>query len=522
VNLAEEALGPGGGAPGGDRAAFFTAAGPVTRAEISRRVRAVAGGIAALGLARGDMVLLRMTNSVEFAAAFLGAVRAGAVPVLHNSQFGRGELARVAALSRPAAILYGAQPDADEPMAQIAPHAIRVTVTRDGLCLPSGDPVGGDGADRPVEARADDIAFVVFTSGTTGMPKGIVHAHRWLAALGDANRARIPPQPGDVVLATGEWSFISALGHNLLFPLRNGTAGSILAERASPERILATVARDRVTLLHSVATLYRRILATPGIEARHDLSSLRGANSTGEALEASVRAEWERRIGCPIWEHYGVSEAQMVLGDGPQTPPRAGSVGKSWGARAAILGPDLSPLPAGAVGTLAFDARYPGFFLGYLGDEARTRATVREGWFVTGDLARTDDDGYVYVLGRADECFKSKGILIAPGELEGAILALGAFEEACVFAVPDPEIGNRIGAALVPRNGTAPALLEPGGLAWALAGSIAPFKLPHLVVAMERLPKNANGKTQRSEVARLALDGRPESSGRLALSGRPA
>jgi acyl-coenzyme A synthetase/AMP-(fatty) acid ligase len=324
--------------------------------------------------------------------------------------------------------------------------------------------------------------------------------------LGDSNRARIPPRPDDVVLATGEWSFISALGHNVLFPLRNGVAGSVMEERASPERIFAAIERDRVTLLHSVATLYRRILAMPGIEDHYDLSSLRGANSTGEPLEPSVREEWHKRIGCPIWEHYGISEAQMVLGDGPQTPQRPGSVGKPWGARAEILDTDLNLLPPEAVGTLAFDASYPGFFLEYLGDPERTRATLRNGWFITSDLARKDVDGYVYLLGRSDDCFKSRGILIVPSELESAILALGTFQEACVFAVPDKEIGNKIGVAIVPRPGTPATLLERSALVGALAGSIAPFKMPHLVASMEMLPKNANGKTQRSEVARRVLD----------------
>jgi acyl-coenzyme A synthetase/AMP-(fatty) acid ligase len=143
-----------------------------------------------------------------------------------------------------------------------------------------------------------------------------------------------------------------------------------------------------------------------------------------------------------------------------------------------------------------------GFFLGYLGDDERTRQTLREGWFVTSDLARMDDEGYVYILGRSDDCFKSKGVLIVPSELEEAILALGAYEEACVFAVPDQEIGNRIGVAVVPRHCTPAVLLDQSGLAQALAGSIASFKVPHLIVTMEKLPKNANGKTQRSEVAR--------------------
>jgi len=194
----------------------------------------------------------------------------------------------------------------------------------------------------------------------------------------------------------------------------------------------------------------------------------------------------------------------MLLGDGPKTPRRSGSVGTSWGARAAIVGPDLSVLPAGVIGTLAFDASYPGICLGYLGDEERTRQTLRGDWFVTSDLARMDDEGYVYILGRSDDCFKCKGVLIVPSELEAAILALGAYEEACVFAVPDKEIGNRIGVAIVPRSGAPAALLGHSGLAKALAGSIASFKIPHFMVAMDKLPKNANGKTQRNEVVCLA------------------
>jgi acyl-coenzyme A synthetase/AMP-(fatty) acid ligase len=291
-----------------------------------------------------------------------------------------------------------------------------------------------------------------------------------------------------------------------MFPLRNGTTGSIMEDRASPERILQTIERDRVTLLHSVATLFRRILATPGIEDRFDLSSLRGANSTGEPLEDAVRKEWQARFGCPIWEHYGVSEAQMVIGDGPNIAKKEGSTGKTWGAHAFIVDDRLEPQPANTVGTLAFGAGYPGFFLGYLGDETQTRAALRGGYFVTSDLARIDTDGYVFIMGRADDCFKSKGVLIAPRELEEAILGLGQYAEACVFPIPDREIGSRIGAALVLRPGVSSPGTDKRELAQALSGRIAPFKLPHEVLVFDQLPKNANGKTQRSQVMRMALE----------------
>jgi acyl-coenzyme A synthetase/AMP-(fatty) acid ligase len=479
-------------------------------------VFAIVAGLQQAGAKPGDRILLRMTNSVEFAAALLAAIWLGAIPVLQNSQFGQSELAHIVALADPKFILLSEAQRDDAALAALSADTPRHVVTRGGLLDRNGKLLAAN-ASAPAffDTSRDTPALIVFTSGTTGRPKGIVHAHRWLEALGDSNRARVPPKVNDVILATGEWSFISALGHNVLFPLRNGTVGSIMEDRASPERILQTIARDRVTLLHSVATLYRRILGTPGIERQYDLRSLRGANSTGEPLEDSVRNEWQARIGCPIWEHYGISEAQMVIGDGPNIEKRAGSTGKTWGARGAILDEDLQPLPPEHIGTLAFGANYPGFFLGYLGDEQLTRATVRGGWFVTSDLARMDEAGYVYIVGRTDDCFKSKGVLIAPRELENAILALGQFEEACVFPIPDREIGNRIGAALVWRGGASAGEASTQSLARALTGRIAPFKFPHQVVALDQLPKNANGKTQRSQVARIAIE-------RLAASAPPS
>jgi acyl-coenzyme A synthetase/AMP-(fatty) acid ligase len=505
MNLAAIALSLGGQKANADKTAFFTTRGAVSNERIQRLVFSYANGLLALGLKPGDKILLRMTNSVEFAASFLATVWLGGIPVLQNSQFGRSELEYIVGLTRPTGIiLLGSRPDPSTD--GLAVSAWRVGAGETELLREDGAPVTGNPvAARPAyEASSDEPAMIVFTSGTTGRPKGIVHAHRWLNALGDSNRTRIPTKPNDVALATGEWSFISALGHNMLFPLRNGVPGAIMDERASPERILSTIERDRVTLLYSVATLYRRILSQPGIEDRFDLSSLRGVNATGEPLEESVRKEWERRFKCPVWEHFGVSEAQMVLGHGPGVAEKSGTVGVSWGAKPEILDENLKPQPHGTSGRLAFYGDYPGFFLEYLGDKQQTDATKRDGWFLTSDLATIDDEGYVTIFGRADDCFKSKGVLIVPRELEDALMQLGIVEEACVFKIPDQEIGNRIGAAVVLRDHSTGASLGRQDINDSLKGKIAPFKLPHEIFFFQEMPKNANGKTQRSEVIRKA------------------
>jgi acyl-coenzyme A synthetase/AMP-(fatty) acid ligase len=506
MNMAAIALSTGALEAHANKPAFLTAQGAVSNERFQRLVFSYVSGLRVLGLKPGEKILLRMTNSVEFAASFLAVIWLGGIPVLQNFQFGRSELEYIVGLTKPTGIVVAAS-QSDPGTEGLATSAWRAVAAETQLLKEDGSAVTDNlgGVLPAYDAQPDEPAMIVFTSGTTGRPKGIVHAHRWLDALGDSNRTRIPPQPNDVALATGEWSFISALGHNVLFPLRNGVAGAIMDERASPERILSTIARDRVTLLYSVATLYRRILSQPGIEGRFDLSSLRGVNATGEPLEESVRKEWERRFKCPVWEHFGVSEAQMVLGHAPGVPEKLGTVGISWGARPEILDEHFRPQLRGTSGRLAFHGDYPGFFLEYLGDQQQTEATKRDGWFLTNDLATVDDEGYVTIFGRADDCFKSKGVLIVPRELEDALLQLGTVEEACVFKIPDKEIGYRIGAAVVPRADSSVISLGKQGINDALKGKIAPFKFPHEIFFFEELPKNANGKTQRSEVIRQAL-----------------
>ena len=502
LNLASEVLGSTAAADP-SRVALVGEQGQTTYDSLEHAVNRVAAGLRECGVAPGDRILIQMGNSVEFAAAFLGAVKLGAIPALVNSLLTAAELRPVIEQTQPKLIFT--QASRAEPVRELRRAGLGAGV----VCA------GGGAAETEIafeslgscagttvpfaDTQSGEPAFVVYTSGTTGVPKGIVHAHRWIVAAGDLNRYRLPPQPDDVVLATGEWSFISALGHNLLFPLRNRVAGAVLSSRATPENILAAVAKFRVSVLHSVATVYRRLLAMPGFENEHDLGSLRYAHSTGEALREATYTEWKRRVGSELFEHYGVSEYQLVIGHGARHPVKPGSVGKPLpGVDVGILDDELRPVAAGDIGQFAISTRDPELFLGYYKDPARTAAAIRSGWYLTGDLAYQDSDGYVFIAGRRDDCFKSRGIFISPTELENALQKHPAVVEAAVVPEPDPDIGNRIRALVVLAQGNEASeeLLE--NIRSALRLQLAPYKIPHTIDFTETLPKSALGKILRA------------------------
>lgn len=501
LNLAAEALDTSIADHRGSNTALIGEQGTTTYAALQQTVSAVAAGMSDLGVVRGDRVLIKMSNSVEFAAAFLATVRLGAIPALVNSLLTAAELGIVLQQTRPRLIFT--EVSRAGAVNELRPSGlVRQVVCAGGAAeneIPFESLTARPATIPTADTRADEPAFIVYTSGTTGQPKGIVHAHRWIVAAGDLNRYRLPPEPNDVVLATGEWSFISALGHNLLFPLRNGVAGAILSGRATPENILAAIERYRVTVLHSVATVYRRLLAMPDFEKRYDLRSLRCAHSTGEALREATYTEWKRRVGSELYEHYGVSEYQLVIGHGARHPVKPGSVGKALpGVDVAILDDELRPAAPGELGQFAISIRDPELFLGYYNDARRTEAAIQNGWYLTGDLAYQDSEGYFFIAGRRDDCFKSRGIFISPTEIENALQKNPAVVEAAVVAEPDAEIGNKIRAVVVLAEGfrSGEDLLED--IRTSLRSQIAPYKMPHTIEFADSLPKSALGKILRA------------------------
>ena len=502
LNLAQEVLKASIERGLGNRAALIADGGTIAYEDLNRQVNAVAASLIQLGLKKGDLALIMMSNCTEFAVAFLAAVKLGVIPVLVNSRLSVHELRSVLDQAQPRLVFTEAA------HADAVRELCHAGLFREVVCAGEAKPGEISFAallqhtgtiETTADTVADEPSFIVYTSGTTGKPKGIVHAHRWIVALGDLNRYRLPPQENDVVMATGEWSFISALGHNLLFALRNGVTGAILPVRATPESVLRYIEKYKVTVLHSVATVYRRLLALPDFEKQHDLSSLRCAHSTGEALREATYNEWKSRVGAELYEHYGVSEYQLVIGQGVRHPVKPGSVGKLLPeVAAAILDDDFTPVPSGDIGQFAISMRDPGLFLGYYKDTERTRAVIRNGWYFTGDLAYQDAEGYFFIAGRRDDCFKSRGIFISPTEIENALQKHPAIVEAAVVPEPDTEIGNKIRAVVVLANGQAPSDRIAQSVREMLRSHIAPYKMPHSIEFAQSLPKSAVGKILRT------------------------
>lgn len=505
LNLAHDVLSAGDATRPAIRDPHGTTTYEVLRRDVSRVGRA----LLKLGVGSGEKLLILSQNSRAAAVVFLAANFVGAVPTLANSLLRKDEIAYIAANSGAKHVMTG----------ETAIDAVR-TLQEDGAVFKTtivsgiapGDselafeelleaPAGEAMQLQPATTDANQPAFMVYSSGTTGRPKGIVHAHRWIRTMGDPIAARNEYSEDDVVLATGEFSFVAALGSGLLHPLRAGACVSLLDGRPSPERVMETVMRDKVTIMYSVPTLYRMLLTLEQSEIDERLATLRYCSSAGEALTASGCQDWSDRV-CPMYESYGVSEMQMVISNGPAFPVKPGSVGKVLpGIEARIIDDDGKEVGPGEVGLLAIPASDEGLSLGYHEQPVQWSSMFRDGWFVTEDQFAYDEDGYLWHQARIGDLFKSRGYLISPAEIESACQDFPGVHDVAVIGLPDDIIGKRLVAVVVPVPERAGDTVWLEGLKSHLKAQLAPYKLPREYWIRESLPRSVQGKLLRREVA---------------------
>lgn len=493
-------------APGPDRPADATAlvvvhdiAAPAAAAEtwsfaaLDDAVRAVAAGLLAAGLRPGDRVLIRLPNTSDYPLVFFGALAAGVVAIPTSSQLTAEEATFLLA-------------DAD-PQLLVCDPALAVPV-------PDGLPVVGPAeiaAWRSSAARAgyaetgpDEPAYLVYTSGTSDRPKGVVHAHRAAWGRRPMYAAWLGLRPSDVVLHAGAFNWTYTLGVGLTDPWANGACAVIYNGPKDPAVWPVLLQRYAATHFAAVPGLYRQLLRRPDLAAA-DLSALRHGLVAGEALSPTLWSQWRETTGTELFEALGMSECSTFISSGPAVPTRPGSPGKPQaGRRVAVLpqrGDGVEPLPAGEVGLLAVHRSDPGLMLGYWRRPEEEAAAYRGEWFVTSDLVHLDADGYVHYHGRADDVMTAMGYRVSPLEVEECLARHPAVGEVAVAEVEVGEGLRIITAFVVPRDPDDRDALDAATVLSYAADRLAGYKRPREVVFVDALPRTANGKVLRRELA---------------------
>jgi 2-aminobenzoate-CoA ligase len=446
------------------------------------------------GLVPGNRVLLRGPNNAMLFASWLGVLKAGGIIVATMPILRAGEIATIIERARISHAIIDARFLADYALAAQQTGLIHSLLTYDGDSG-VGDLEARMQATEPgfaaVDTHRDDVALIAFTSGTTGRPKGCVHYHRDILAPADAFAHHIvKPQPGDRWACSAPIAFTFGLGQLLIFPLRfRGVAVTI--ETPGPAALLEAIGRHRVTILATAPTAYKAMI---GLLGAYDISSLHSCVSAGEHLPAATWTLWRDATGIRIIDGIGATEMMHIFISASGDDIRPGATGRAVpGYRACVLGDDNQPLPAPATGRLAVKGPTGCRYF----DDARQADYVINGWNVTGDTYRTDDDGYFWYVARSDDMIISSGYNIAAPEVENALLGHPAVLECAVIGVLCEERGWKVKAFVVAAPGYAPGEALAAELQAHVKSVIAPYKYPREVEFVDMLPKTATGKLQR-------------------------
>jgi len=481
LNATELLLGNDPLARHGERVALLSGEERVTYAELAARMKRAAGALASFGVGAGDRVLLLMRDTAEFAATWLGAVRIGAVAIALNNRLSEAEYRHALHDSSARLVVV------EDLFADACP-GLTAELARDGRLASRWRERCGKSKEALVfDALPDAPAFGLYTSGTTGHPKGILHSHRGFLLLGQAFR-EIDIGVGDRVFTTSKLFFAYGLEHALLGTLALGATSILFADWPDTEAVIDIVARHQPAALFSVPTVYRRLLGEPGARLAA-FRSVRRFVAGGERLSPQLVEHWKRAVGGELLNLYGMSEtfcACMI------TPP-----GTSDGTR---TGRPLAGVEVRLDRQGVLWVKHPAQASGYTNLSDQTQEQFRDGWFCSRDVFVQDADGFFVHQGRSDELVKIAGQWVQPGELEAAAALEPAVAEAACVLVPDADGLDRL-ALFVTARGDAAEALRAAARACELR--LPRHKRPRWVRAVAELPRTATGKVQRYKLREI-------------------
>ncbi|WP_114967258.1 class I adenylate-forming enzyme family protein [Alkalilacustris brevis] len=452
---------------------------------LAQAVRGTGTGLLEMGLKPGDRVLMRLANSVDFPVLFLGAIAAGLVPVPSSAMLTAPEASRICNEIAPALIAAGPRVALPEnpPCPVIGPETLRAMRDLPPCAWHMGAP--------------ERLGYIVYTSGTSGKPRAVCHAHRAVWARRMMWQGWYDLREDDRLLHAGAFNWTYTLGTGLLDPWAIGATALIPAADVTPSMLPLLLKRFDATIFAAAPGVYRQMLKD--VTAPLTLPRLRHGLSAGEKLPEATRTAWTRATGTEVHEAFGMSECSTFLSGAPARPAPQGASGYAQpGRHIAVLDPQGQPVPRGTPGVLAVHRDDPGLFLGYLGAETETRARFAGDWFLTGDMAVMQDDGAVQYLGRDDDMMNAGGVRVSPLEIESVLNRHPAIAESAACEVEVKPDVTVIAAFYVPT--TPGAEPDEQDLATFAAQSLARYKQPRLYRRVDTLPRGPNNKLARRKL----------------------
>ena len=493
-NAAVDLVGRNLAAGRGAKTAFIDDAGRCTYAELAERVDRAANALRSIGIRREERIAIAMLDTIEWPVLFLGAIKAGIVPVALNTLLTPADYEYQLRDSRSQAV-FVSEPllKSFESIRRNCPdlrHLVTTGQLRDLLLKekPKAD---------PAPTTRDDICFWLYSSGSTGAPKGTVHLHSHLILTAELYaRPVLGIRESDLVFSAAKLFFAYGLGNAMTFPMAVGATALLMAERPTPDAVFKRLTENKPTIFYGVPTLYAALLASPAFPKKEELK-LRICTSAGEALPANLGKRWTERTGAEVLDGIGSTEMLHIFLSNRPGDVRPGSTGKPVPGYQLRLVDDQGNTVSkpGELGELQISG--PTSAIMYWNQREKTKHTFQGPWTRSGDKYAVDEEGYYVYGGRSDDMLKVSGIYVSPAEVEAALVSHEAVLEAAVVGKEDEQKLIKPKAYVVLKANNVGDETLKTALQQHVKDRLAPYKYPRWIEFLPELPKTATGKIQR-------------------------